>query len=775
MQSLKENPARQIIGDRRSVWGPPAGHWRIKDLAFKKVDLGWEIIYTWIGVAVTLIATFLLYNNIFAELSKNLHSRKWGSLAQDSALVVVFLILIYANLVYQLARAGYLYRLRRHLACVPDETEAPFLQEKAAPPVTILIPSYNEEPRVIRQALLSSALQDYPVRRVVLLIDDPPQPTNFDDLFNLVAARNLPTDLQKLFDVEIAKYREAYKQFLLRTGEEHFDDPQEFFALSELYGQAADWLCNQARQHNIEDHTDELFISLTFTQKEQEIRSQARVLFSAADKFEKNSNRDELLRGYQHLVSLFAVEFTSFERKQYVNLSWASNKAMNLNSYIGLIGKRCNQVVREDGTYLELTASEAADMVVPDAKYIVTLDADSLLAPDYVKRLIQFMERPDNKQVAIAQTPYTAVPSPKVVLERIAGATTDLQYIMHQGFTQAGATFWVGANAILRKEALNEIVTYDRDRGFNIAKYIQDRTVNEDTETTIDLVRRGWSLYNLPERLSYSATPADFGSLLIQRRRWANGGLIILPKLLRHLVRTPNRLRTWIEGFMRVNYLTSIAGACLGLLLILTFPAADYLSIVWLPLTALPYYCLYGRDLFLAEYQVRDLFRVYALNLMLIPVNLGGVFKSIQQGITGKQIPFARTPKVRGRTATPAGYILAEYALMFFCFSRGLWEVLAGRWLPAIFFAGNSLVLLYAIADFLGFRASLSDLSNTFRQRLTENQENISIQRLAPDLITKGLFFQFKRKLKRYSRSLLSGVLILILMTPSPLMATLFV
>ena len=36
---------------------------------------------------------------------------------------------------------------------------------------------------------------------------------------------------------------------------------------------------------------------------------------------------------------------------------------------------------------------------------------------------------------------------------------------------------------------------------------------------------------NYPERLSYSATPPDFGSLVVQRRRWANGGLLILPKL----------------------------------------------------------------------------------------------------------------------------------------------------------------------------------------------------------------------------------------------------
>jgi len=60
------------------------------------------------------------------------------------------------------------------------------------------------------------------------------------------------------------------------------------------------------------------------------------------------------------------------------------------------------------------------------------------------------------------------------------------------------------------------------ERGFTVTRYIQDRTVIEDTESSVDLVERGWRLYNYPERMAYSATPPDFGSLLIQRRRWVN-------------------------------------------------------------------------------------------------------------------------------------------------------------------------------------------------------------------------------------------------------------
>ena len=73
----------------------------------------------------------------------------------------------------------------------------------------------------------------------------------------------------------------------------------------------------------------------------------------------------------------------------------------------------------------------------------------------------------------------------------------------------------------------------------------------------------GWTLFNYPERLSYSATPPDFGSLCIQRRRWANGGLLILPKLRRQAQarRRMGQRPRFGELFLRWNYMASIAWA----------------------------------------------------------------------------------------------------------------------------------------------------------------------------------------------------------------------
>ena len=107
--------------------------------------------------------------------------------------------------------------------------------------------------------------------------------------------------------------------------------------------------------------------------------------------------------------------------------------------------------------------------------------------------------------------------------------------------TYYDATFWVGANAVIRKAALDDICVVSTEGTRTVKTYIQDRTVIEDTESSIDLGYFGWHLVNYPERLSYSATPPDFGSLVVQRRRWANGGLLIIGKFFRLCTRGISR------------------------------------------------------------------------------------------------------------------------------------------------------------------------------------------------------------------------------------------
>lgn len=346
------------------------------------------------------------------------------------------------------------------------------------------------------------------------------------------------------------------------------------------------------------------------------------------------------------------------------------------------------------------------------------MDADTILTYDYSLKLIQEMEKEENSDVAVIQTPYSAFPKPPGLLERAAGATTDLMYIIHQGFTHFGATFWVGANAITRKKALNQISETIEERGHRMQRYIQDRTVIEDTESSIDLAAKGWKLSNFPERLSYSSTPDDFGSLLIQRRRWANGGLLILPKLFHYLFTKPFHLRKVHEFICRFYYLFSLPALAFGVLLSAGTSTPSPKEITFCLLASLPYFIAYGKDLKYHGYRYRDLFRVIALNILLIPVNIAGVFKSCEQALTGKQIPFLRTPKTHDRTHVPGIYIIGQFLILGSSLALTVHHFLNHEW--GIF--GYQLLLLitifYAIAAYIGFRNAFKDLSLSLKRLL---------------------------------------------------------
>src|SRR5438093_9043608 len=75
----------------------------------------------------------------------------------------------------------------------------------------------------------------------------------------------------------------------------------------------------------------------------------------------------DLLSEYRRLAALFKVEVTSFERKQYTNLSHEPNKAMNLNSYLGLMGKSFHEAGSPDGRVLNQTTGDSYTTVTPRA------------------------------------------------------------------------------------------------------------------------------------------------------------------------------------------------------------------------------------------------------------------------------------------------------------------------------------------------------------------------------------------------------------------------
>jgi len=414
----------------------------------------------------------------------------------------------------------------------------------------------------------------------------------------------------------------------------------------------------------------------------------------------------------RRLLWTFTVDISAFQRKRYVSLSSEANKAMNLNSYIGLMGDSYVDMETPAGRALIPAGKAKPDLIVPDTDYVLTVDADSVILPEYCLRLVHLMEREEHQRVAVAQSPYSAFPGAATRLERIAGATTDLQHIIHQGMTYHGATFWVGANAVLRKRALDDIEQVEYKGPFKIYRYISDRTVIEDTESSIDLAAGGWSLHNYNERLAFSATPPDFGSLCIQRNRWANGGLLILPNLWR-AVRARRRRgeRTSIgELLLRLNYMASIFWASLFVLCLMIIPFNGHLVSPLTYAVAIPYFIAMAIDLKYCGYKYLDAARIYGFNLLLLPVNLAGSMSSMVQALTGAKGKFMRTPKVRNRTVPAFIYVVLPYLLVAWSIYTFKVAYEHDLWSNAIFAAINGVLGGYAIVAFIGIGDSLVDI-----------------------------------------------------------------
>jgi cellulose synthase (UDP-forming) len=618
--------------------------------------------------------------------------------------LVVVTFLTFSALMYLIARQGALQRFSKHVRVPRAKLDKHFSETQ--PSITVLVPSYSEEPQVVRKTLLSAALQEYPGMRVVLLLDDNPNPTNPATLKSLNETRALGKDIMQL----LAEPRERFTAALAMFEAQH--DQASAATTSELsghYSWAATWLTTLANNESIDDHVDVFFA-------DQVLRELAKELQLIADALNASSKEGAIVpigrihQLYRRLAWTFTAELEVFERKEFASLSHEANKAMNLNSYIGLMGGTYRHEQTPDGAVL--VADKKGKIAIPDSDFLLTLDADSILLRDYCLRLVYFLQQPGSERVAVTQTPYSSFRGAATRIERLAGATTDIQHILHQGMSHYNAAFWVGANAVIRKSALNDIVETEWIGGFEIKRFIQDRTVIEDTESSVDLALHGWSLINYPERLSYSATPPDFGSLIVQRRRWANGGLLILPKLRAQLRQRKQRgeLVSRLETMIRLNYMASIAWASFGLIFLLAYPYDGRLLSPLVLLAALPYFLAMASDLHYSGYKRSDIFRIYGFNLILLPVNLAGVLKSLQQALTGKKIPFARTPKVKNRTVAPLLYVVTPLLIVGFSILT-LWrDMAAENWGNAVFAAFNAFLALWAIAAYIGFGNTLLDI-----------------------------------------------------------------
>ena len=691
---------------KRKQWGAESRLYPLPTVHAKPSTI--KIILSRLAIVITIVLWFAyILSTILRHLYDGTGNYEFTLQAVSYLIVVTFLT--FSALMYLIMRAGALQRFSKHKRVPRAKLDDHFTNNQSS--ITVLVPSYAEEPDVIRKTLFSASLQEYPKKKIVLLIDDNPNPTDQETLAKLEETRQIGHNLMQILQKPKERFELALKEFEKQYSTKQSIPPEVINELAEHYIWASKGLIKLADNEKIQDHIDVFFKEQVFGELANELSLTAQALFASAKENTKLPTA-RVHQLYRRLLWIFNAEIEVFERKKYASLSHEANKAMNLNSYIGLMGGKYKTLDTPDGPILIPTKYKSdADFIAEDSKYILTLDADSILLRDYCLRLVYFLEQPGNENVAVTQTPYSSFRGAGTRIERLASATTDIQHILHQGMSHFNATFWVGANAVIRKKALEDIVETNWIGGFEIKRYIQDRTVIEDTESSIDLAQHGWTLINYPERLSYSATPPDFGSLVVQRRRWANGGLLILPKLWA-TVKDRKRRSEYIsktEVLIRLNYMASIAWSSFGLIFLLAYPYDSRLLSPIVVLSALPYFLAQASDLKYCGYKRSDIFRIYGFNLILLPVNLAGVLKSLQQSLSGKKIAFARTPKVKNRTASPMLYVIAPILIVAYSVLTFWRDYNAHNWGNAIFAGFNAIVTTWAILAYIGIWATISD------------------------------------------------------------------
>lgn len=658
-------------------------------------------------LVLTILASSLLIYGLAAEWSSTFTNTLLFLWVQRLLATSFFAYCISSSLIYQVCRFVFSLRVRRHRPMTFQQLiRKPQHRAVTAPRVVVLVPSYKEEFDVVRRTLLSAAFQACPNRSIVLLLDDPPAAGKEEDRINLERCRKLPREIHDLLSQPLARI-EAKGQFIVAQSRSSDQSriKEGLHELATLWFDAADWFESFAKGYDRKNHENALFCDQVLLARATDLRAYGQSLLC------QTKSHVDFAEEYGRLLDIFTVGITAFERKTFANVSHEPNKAMNLNVYFDLISKSYDIVNSNGLKLLKIRSDDSGQYREQDAEYAIILDADSIITPNYALHLLEIMERPEHNRVAIAQTPYASIPDAPGYLERIAGAQTDSMFWSHQGMTTMNAASWVGASALVRIAAMREIVEISSENGHLVSRYVKTKTVTEDADTSLDLLLHNWTVYNYPQRMCYSATPADFGAFVIQRCRWATGGLLIVPKLMLYFWQAPS-WRRFFEVLLRMHYLLSGNVGAILILSMVLFPwkssPVQPAFLIWASVLAILSLFIETRQL---GRKLLDAIGLYALGILLIPINISGLYQSLKQMITGKRGAFGRTPKMAHRTTAPWHHVALQWGISAMLAVKVVFYIWKVPILSvSIATAVSFLLTFHGVTRFIGWRNSYVDI-----------------------------------------------------------------
>jgi cellulose synthase (UDP-forming) len=149
---------------------------------------------------------------------------------------------------------------------------------------------------------------------------------------------------------------------------------------------------------------------------------------------------------------------------------------------------------------------------------IAVLDADFRPEREFLTRLAAFF---NDGKVAVAQSPQHYYNTGSFQHRRISKKEiySDQDTFMHlvlPARNNWNAAYWIGTNALLRREAIQSIGGFPTD------------SVTEDVLASMLLHGKGWKTVYVDEPLAYGLAPATVSEYFVQRLRWGKGAFQIL-------------------------------------------------------------------------------------------------------------------------------------------------------------------------------------------------------------------------------------------------------
>src|SRR3989344_3245154 len=139
---------------------------------------------------------------------------------------------------------------------------------------------------------------------------------------------------------------------------------------------------------------------------------------------------------------------------------------------------------------------------------IITMDADTIVHPNSLKKMIGYFTEDDVMSVA----PAMGVFEPKNIWRRIQQIEYYMGVFLRKSFASMNAIhITTGAFSAYRK------IFFEKHGGFD------EKNITEDLEVALRIQSHGYILENAEEAAVYTIGPGTFRSLMVQRRRWYTG------------------------------------------------------------------------------------------------------------------------------------------------------------------------------------------------------------------------------------------------------------